>query len=954
MIKYFHYFMLGIAATALLSCADEIAPEEETVPGGEIPEEVSGTVPMVFSAAVEETDTRSDISGNYILWESSDKIAIFDGSEIREFSASSVSANGRSADFTGTAASVGTYYAVAPFEAATNLSTANSRISITISHSQVIVGDHCVDTKALVSTAVASGTTDLSFENQFSLMKVKLETSNIVGISVVGNNNESIAGSSHFYYGGEGAPRVDLSNAGQKQVNLIYKETEGSSPSAFPAGEYYIAIWPTDFTKGYTVILTDEDGAKSLKSTSAEQNLGRNGGQNLSTIDNATFCPSIIMTAAQLKMWRRLATAGAYAAGDEVKLGADIDLGGYAWTPVPEFLGIFDGQNHKIYNFTVSNPDDNRVGFIRTLGSSSGEAAVLKNVVFGSADGTTADGTSSISLSLESSSSWSYAGLVGYAHKNSHILNVTSFIPVDATATLTTKHAIGGIAGAAGDNAKFENCVNYATVTSHSSCTSTEDSAVGGILGQTGNVDVQFVSCTNNGRVDNYCVGVSCIGGIIAKSTGTGMLVDACVNAERITNYAASVASTKGNWDISIGGIIGFMGNTTTVNKCSNNGQLYCEGATNGDYDVCYGGIVGNTTKSGSIIKGCSNTAEYMHETLSFNSYLAAGGIIGRSSGRITITKADDGTLTTNTAQYFGRHDYKHHIYVGGIAGLIEKQASTVIEFCTNEGRIVGGSGTQSTAKINFNSGGICGGASSGIIRDCVNNGFIIGRDGDFIAWYGGIVGCKDKYPTSVLRCTNNGAVSGYNCSGSSAIGGLLSVFQPDKTEVRDCINNGLITTGNVYTNASGNTAGTPVSYQKKDYYKGGLFGYTNAPGANVTDNVTGCIINCTLSNQEASQDGYTGIVTGQTKSTSSTTNKVVFGTASDPVMIVNTSHLEYGTGSNPATITPGDVMDTDANVKKWLMGSTSKLYSASAGSSNTNLVDFNYLIVTSAQAGIN
>jgi hypothetical protein len=45
--------------------------------------------------------------------------------------------------------------------------------------------------------------------------------------------------------------------------------------------------------------------------------------------------------------------------------------------------------------------------------------------------------------------------------------------------------------------------------------------------------------------------------------------------------------------------------------------------------------------------------------------------------------------------------------------------------------------------------------------------------------------------------------------------------------------------------------------------------------------------------------------------------------------------------------------MNTDANVKKWLMGSTSKLYDATNGTSNTNIVDFNYSIVTAAQAGI-
>lgn len=942
MKKIYILIALGLA---LAACQKEKKVQDE-----ELATSVN-KVQMSFNAVGEAT--KANISGSSIIWDADDKIAIFDGANINVFSLTSGAGN-KNASFSGTAGEASEYFAIAPFEAsATAPSTANSWISVNISHNQTIVGDHCVDSKALVSTASAAGTNNLEFSNQFALLKVTLERSDIMAVTLKGNNGESVAGTNHYIYAGDGAPRMDLSNAAQKEVDLIYKASSSASASAFPAGDYYIAIWPTTFSKGYSIILTDENGSKAVRATSTEQVFARNGGQNASVVDNGTFCPNVIMTADQLKTWRRLASRGAYSAGDEVKLGADIDLGGYVWKPVYQFLGIFNGQNHKIYNFSVSDSEDNRIGFIRTLGSSSGEAAVLKDVVFGSADGTTADGTSSISMSIESASSWSYAGLVGYAQKNSHILNVTTFVPVTADAALTTKHAIGGIAGSAGDNAIIESCVNYAAVTSNSACTSAEDSAVGGILGQTGNTNVQILSCTNNGTIENKCVGVSCIGGVVAKSTGTGMLVDECVNTGQIKNNAACVGSTEGNWDISVGGVMGFMGNTTTVNKCSNSGRLYNGVTTNGDYDYCFGGVVGASTKSGCVIKGCSNSAEFMYaDNTAFNSYLAAGGILGYTRGTVTITKADDGTRTTNSGQFFLRRNHAHHFYIGGIAGLIEKQSSSVIEFCTNEGRIIG-SDPQTTDKINFYAGGIAGSASTGIVRDCVNNGFLIARDGNLIAWFGGIVGGKDKYPTSVLRCVNNGAVSGYNSSGSSSIGGILSVLQPDQTEVRDCINSGLITTANVYTNASGNTSGVPVSYQNKDYYKGGLFGYVNAPKADVTDNVTGCIINCTLSNQTVGKDNYTGIITGQTKSTTSTAYKLVFGTASDPVLIVNTSKFEYGTASNPATITAGDVMNTDANVKKWLMGSTSKLYDATNGTSNTNIVDFNYSIVTAAQAGI-
>ncbi len=946
MNKYLYCFA---ALLAVVSCNKEISVDSAVPDGAPVAE----LVRMTFRACPENLQTKADIDGNFVIWEAGDAIAVFDGAQFNKFEASDISSDGHTASFSGSAATASTYYAVAPYSAATNISIENNRLSVKIPGTQTIIGDHCVDPGALVSTAVDDGAGTLVFTNQFSLMKVKITRSDVTAVTLIGNTSESVYGTNHFYYAGDGAPRMDYSNAAGYQIKLVYKASEGASESEFPAGEYYIALWPNTFPSGYSIVVSTNDGGKAIKTKSTEQVLVRNGGQNLSTVDDGTVCPPVIMTAAQLKTWRKLAAAGLYAEGDEVRLGADIDLGGYAWTPVPTFLGIFDGQGHKIYNFTVSNPSDNRVGFIRTLGSSSGQAAVLKNVVFGSADGSTPDGSSSILLSIDSSSSWAYAGLVGYAHKNSLIQNVSTFVPVGAAASVTTKHAIGGIAGSAGDNATFESCVNYADVSSNSACETTEDSAVGGILGQTGNTDVKVLYCTNNGVVSNYCTGVSCIGGIVAKSSGTGLLVDECVNAGKINNYAASVGSTKGNWDISVGGIIGLMGNTTTVNKCSNTAVLYNRGETNSAYDVCFGGIVGATTKNGSVIKGCSNTAEYMYaDAKPFASYIAAGGILGYSRGAITITKADDGTPTTNSGQFFQRRDHGSNMYIGGIAGLIEKQASSVIEFCINEGRIIG-SDAQTSTKREFYAGGICC-ADSGTIRDCINNGFMIARDGDLIAYFGGIAGSKSKYPASVLRCVNNGALSGYNSSGSTRVGGILAVFQPDKTEVRGCISNCLVTTGNIYSNASGNTAGEPVYYQNKDYYKGGLFGEVLAPKADVTDNVTGCVVNCVLSNQSASKDGWTGIIAGQTKSTSSTTFKLVFGTASDPVLIVNTSRIEYGSNANPAEITPGDVIDSEANARKWLMGTESKLYDASAGSSNTGIVDFNFSIATPAQAGIN
>ena len=958
MKKFFHYFIIGITAVSLLSCAKEIATEENVnVPGEEEVVVVNpNAVPMVFNATKENPDTKSNISGNSILWEATDKIAIFDGTALNEFSASSVSSDGKSASFSGSAESVGTYYAVAPYEAATNLSTANTRISITISHSQTIIGSHCVDSKALVSTAVATGTTDLHFENQFALMKVKINQSNIIGVTVKGNNDESIAGSAHFYYAGDGAPKVDLSNAGQKSVTLTYKATESSSPSAFPAGEYYIAIWPKDFPGGYSVILTDEDGGKSLKSTSAAQSFAANGGQNLSTVDDATFCPPVIMTAAQLKMFRRLATADAYEAGEEVKLGADIDLGGYAWKPVPQFLGIFDGQGHKIYNFTV-NSDAQRVGFIANLGDGTA-AAVLKNTVFGSSDGTSADGSSQINIST-TSSGWAYAGIVAYVKNNASVQNVTNFVPVTGLAEMTVKHRLGGIAGMIGNNVTISECHNWADIYDRSACDTGEGSSIAGVVGGWGGSNSQLIGCTNHGQVYNYCTGVPYVAGVIGYTMGDTMLIEDCHNlangSKEISNETASTRDTDKfgslNWSILTGGIVAVMGKNVTVNKCTNTMKVYGKSTSTSNCRACVGGIAGGCIRNGSSIKGCSNTASETRPFGDYNTDLTAGGIIGfvGNSSDMIITKADDGTWTTNSARIHQNNvNNSHAVYFGGIVGLLNSKNATV-SYCRNTGKV--DSRGNADDKGTFCGGGICGSAL-GTITYCINDGVIYnttGGSGKNVKYYsGGICGDTDA-PKEVSHCVNNGPVSVYSSNGSTATGGIISQLTPGSTVFEYNTNTGLITTGNLNS-----YPGTPKrNIQNIEVSLGALIGKIVPAKAEVTI-CEGCIVACEVLNaQTYDKWGYCGIVAGEVYSKDSWPYKVTVGSAANPVIIVNTTKAEIGDNGNPATETILDNITSEALAKKYFMGKKNSLYSDSDGSNDLTKLDLNLIVATPAQAGI-
>ena len=273
------------------------------------------------------------------------------------------------------------------------------------------------------------------------------------------------------------------------------------------------------------------------------------------------------------------------------------------------------------------------------------------------------------------------------------------------------------------------------------------------------------------------------------------------------------------------------------------------------------------------------------------------------------------------------------------------------MEYSINNGRLVSDPSGQGTA--NYYSGGICG-ASSGVIRNCTNNGYIFTWAGKLTAWLGGICGGKLK-PQTISGCTNNGWLGPFSTTGSSVTGGILPILTPNSTTVTNCTNTGMVTTANFYSGGSGNNPNTTLrTFESKDYYMGGLFGYVEAPTADVTV-AEGCIVACTFGQRTGSEgkDNYKGIICGQTKSTTSTGYKVTFGSAASPILIVNTTNFQYGTNATPAVITQGDVITTTALANKWLMGSSSSLYNATNGSSNTAKVDFNYSLVTSAQAGI-
>jgi hypothetical protein len=222
---------------------------------------------------------------------------------------------------------------------------------------------------------------------------------------------------------------------------------------------------------------------------------------------------------------------------------------------VSSFAATLDGKGHKVYNFSVESTDA-KSGLVLV------NTGTIKNVVFGSADGKTYDGKSSISA-VEGAGG-EFAGLVG---DNAGTLeNVTTFVTVNYVAG-TEKPSdyigVGGLAGTASLAGTFVNCTNYATF--NTSGTLTQEMGIGGILGYTKSKDVTITSCVNaaNLTITMPVAKVIMIGGIAGRTNGT-IVIDKCENKGDISYEQAE---KPGTW-MAIGGIGGVFYNGITLTNC--------------------------------------------------------------------------------------------------------------------------------------------------------------------------------------------------------------------------------------------------------------------------------------------------------------------------------------------------------------------------------------------------
>ena len=350
-----------------------------------------------------------------------------------------------------------------------------------------------------------------------------------------------------------------------------------------------------------------------------------------------------IGTAADLKEFAELVKTG----GDVSKflvdgvlvLGADIDLGGEAWTPIGAgsvtnagvitagdvpFTGVFDGRGHTVDNFKVSVPADAPAGYAAGLfGILSG--ATVKNVVIGPK-----------AVFEGQSAAMSFIGGVAGFALNSTVEGCTNKATMSLTAAKdATRECLAGIVGemytAEGDFASYvKNCVNEGSITSTNAVNANNGGnglSVAGIVGFSDGKNFNYIqNCTNKVAI---AAEATRLAGIVASANAKTKVED-CVNEGKISGLDVKASNSR------IGGICSAGSTDDVFTRCINRGDIVFDKA--GDTTHGYAaGILGQSNNP-ITIDACENYGAILSDMFKAST-VYMGAILGNANSKAVTVK---------------------------------------------------------------------------------------------------------------------------------------------------------------------------------------------------------------------------------------------------------------------------------------------------------------------------
>ena len=801
MKKYLRFVLAALSLFAAVSCAKEVAFNEEEV----IAEPVApATKTIPYDLTVGSELTKSYISDKHIFWEDGDKLAVIDNvnGTVHEFTMDSF--EGNSAKFTGELnEGAETLYVIYPYDENASVN-GGGNITTTLPAVQTLESKNTAK-GALVAVGTAAVGAPVELKNAFGLIQVTAKHSDISQIVVSGTG---LSGEATF----NAADGSVVTRPSGSSVTLKPGES-GFTKDAF----YYLAAVPGETTTGFSVEMTrptdpaaeagsdlDGFGPSAVYTFDKSITIPRNGGFKFST-DNAAFSWAWhIYNKAQLFEWNT--KSAMWSATDKVYLEADIDMASNAWTP-HTFRGVFDGQDHKLYNIVTSVDNEHTGLFAELFGT-------VKNLVIGSSNGTAYDGVSHIQHAWDNTAKWANVGSVcGKVQKNAKIDHVTNFATLEILSTDAGKGRLGGIAAfIADENVTVSNCINRGSIINNQASACAINNVMGGIVASADRA-ATLVDCTNYGAVTSNNDKVYWIGGIMAT-----------------TNGLAAVGNDA-QW-------------ISTLTRCNNYGTV---SATVGPDNLSMGGIVGYIT--GGTLESCNNESTGIVSSTSTGGATYIGGVAGRFAGvnPLSLTGCNNRAALNTTNGYV--------IRIAGITGHITANASeseAKLEDCHNYAAISNTASTSEAGELRV--AGIVATAFGTfgrkvVLTDCSNEAAISSTKPSTNAGYlGGIAGHATH--VNLQGCSNVSSVTASNTQSNSNIGGLIGFG----TNVK--ITSISFNTGEISISSTTDT--------KTQGYVGGLIG--SAQGTTTIEG--GCYNNGSVHgtpNSESSYGGFIGIINDET-----------------------------------------------------------------------------------------
>ena len=202
--------------------------------------------------SVSSLDVKSILDGKKVLWQSDDKISVFDGVSNCLFTTTE---EGGSVSFTGKAQAVSSYIALYPYDNSAEYSGVSVK-TVFPSEQNLVPGSFAKDANVTIGRTERVNDNHIArMMNVGCYMKFKVESpdSKIVSVQVTSRNGESLAGMVEISFDSSGFPVA-------KPVDNVSTIIASNGGEVLQTGTYYMTMLPAVLEAGIRVTISMSDG----------------------------------------------------------------------------------------------------------------------------------------------------------------------------------------------------------------------------------------------------------------------------------------------------------------------------------------------------------------------------------------------------------------------------------------------------------------------------------------------------------------------------------------------------------------------------------------------------------------------------------------------------------------------------------------------------------------------